>query len=560
MAKYRGRIAGVGLIVAGAGWGMTSAGRTGGWGLVVAAWGLVAAGTVTVLMVASSVWRGFWGTTGQIRRWNRRTRRTGGVQSLWQHFRITSSWAMRRQATTIRPSLAGLSMWRRLRTPVMTYAARLGHNGRRTLWISAENVVLRVAGARAGKSSAMADRIVDAPGAVVVTSTRVDLLLATAPVRAQRGPLLIFNPANIGKYASTLKWSPLAGCRDIETAQRRANDLIPESTVAERENWNLQARRALAPLLYAAARSNGNMQKVLRWVAAAGEELKNTAEEVAAILADAPESLSVRHSVRQFFGTNDRTRTSIVTTIMPALAWLANPKAAAIGDSPEEDQLDVDDMLDSCATVYLLGAPDGTTGPLTGALVAEIAYRSAYRAECQGGRLDPSLLLALDECALVAPGPVDRWTSDMGGRGIVLDIAVQSLAWLERVWGEVGRRIIVGNTAVVLVGAGCKDPADLDHWEALSGWREVERVTKDADGNVSSTTVERVPVITRDQIANLPKHRAVVYGAGPVCIIRTPRAYRRRDVRRALARNPYRTTAETNYAADPSSPEPESTA
>ena len=44
----------------------------------------------------------------------------------------------------------------------------------------------------------LAGQIIDAPGAVLVTSTRTDLLDQTGPLRAQRGPVYVFNPVGLG--------------------------------------------------------------------------------------------------------------------------------------------------------------------------------------------------------------------------------------------------------------------------------------------------------------------------------------------------------------------------
>lgn len=529
------RIVGAGLITGPAGYLITQvplehAGQA-GWTATLTGAALVAGGSYAWTTSRRA-------TASHISRWSRRARRNQGVQSYAGHLKTTSSLAMLLRAKTLKPSLADAAWLRLLRTPVTEYAAPIGKSGHRTLYVSHEDVVLRVAGARSGKTTAMACRIVDHPGAAVVTSTRVDLLHTTGPLRAKRGPLHVFNPAAVGGVASTLKWSPLAGCKSIETAMRRADDMIPASSSDEREAWNDQARRVLAPLLLAAARGDKTMAHVLGWASASGEQAKKAERLILQILEDAPEAAAMRENLKQFYGMtgeNEKTRSSIVTTLMPALQWLSNPTAAAIGDAPvNDDMLNVDELLDTNGTIYLLGGTNRITAALTGALVSEIAFRASQRAEgMPGGRLDPALLLALDEAALVAPGPLDRWTSDMGGRGIVLDIAVQSLAWLHSVWGETGARIILGNAAVVLLGAGCKDPDDIAHWEALSGNREEITETRDADGKVTSRSPRKVPVLSRDQIAALPKFHAVVYGLGPITIVRTPALFRRRDAKRA---------------------------
>ena len=49
-----------------------------------------------------------------------------------------------------------------------------------------------------GKSGELACRILDAPGAVIATSTRTDLVELTAACRARTGPVWVFNPSGLG--------------------------------------------------------------------------------------------------------------------------------------------------------------------------------------------------------------------------------------------------------------------------------------------------------------------------------------------------------------------------
>ena len=178
-----------------------------------------------------------------IAQWTAKNRKGGGVATWRDHWKVASKHAMRRQATVLRPSLGELSKWRRFRTPVTDYATELAKVARRGFWSTCEAVTLRVGGPRTGKTGELAGRIVDGPGAVIATSTRKDLIGLTAPSRAKIGPIQIFNPSGIGSIASTVKWTPLAGCRDLATAQRRASDMIPPANSEEAERWDSQARR-----------------------------------------------------------------------------------------------------------------------------------------------------------------------------------------------------------------------------------------------------------------------------------------------------------------------------
>jgi hypothetical protein len=455
-----------------------------------------------------------------IRVWSRRYRRTSGVASFWLLLWKASRWAMLRRAHVWRPSLAGVPWWRRWRVPAASYAVRMARVGALSIYSPVEDVTLRVGGPRTGKSGEIADHIADAPGAVIATSTRLDLLETVGPLRSQRGPVGIFNPSGLGGIASTMQFDPLTGCELPSTAYARAEDML--GTVgrgdSEREYWVAQARRVLSGLLHAAALGEATMEDVLAWVAAP-DTAKST---VLAYLRRSPAPAYVA-DVTQFLSTNDKTRSSITSTIMPALSWLTVDTAVAAA-APGGD-FDVDRLLASRGTVFLLGAADGQTAPLVAALTGHVARQARQLASVQPhGRLDPPLTLALDEAALICPVPLDQWTADMGGRGVTIHIAVQSRAQLEQRWGREGGAAILNNAGTVLIYGGTRDPHDLDAWTKLAG----ERVDED---------LGLVPVLSPAQIAQLPEKRVlIIRRATPAAVGTVRMAWRRRDVRKAQRR------------------------
>jgi len=184
-----------------------------------------------------------------------------------------------------------------------------------------------------------------------------------------------------------------------------------------------------------------------------------------------------------------------------------------------------------------LGDDDGTVAPLIGALTAEIAHQARALASTRpGGRLDPALTLALDEIALVCPTPLDRWMAELRKRSIVIHAACQGLGQLRQRWGDNGASMILNSAAAVLVFGGCKDAADLSLFGDLAGHREETVHTRDAHGRITSTSTRLVPVIAPAMLAGLANHRALLIRRGmPVALVRTPIAWRRRDVRRTAA-------------------------
>ena len=425
-------------------------------------------------------------TRGQIARRQDLDQRTSGVASWLDVAETAGVQALRAKAGVLRPSMATWS-WRERRkldpTQLGVEVVRLGWGmpGQR-IWSSCEDATLRIGGPRTGKTLSLACHGLDAPGALITTSTRLDLAEMVHAVRDARGAVHFFNPAGLGGLESTVRWRVLSGCEDFATAQRRATDLVPESQ-GEAQRWDAQARRILALLMHAAAASGRSMRDVVRWSADTGEEALN--EIVAALTGVGVGGRDRAAAVREFWKTNDRTRTSITTTMATPLAWMGDDRARALGDAAPDDPalVDVRRLIARGETLHLIGHEDHTgLSPLIAALTAEVAHAARTLASARpGGRLDPPLTMLLDEAALVCPVPLDRWTADMGGRGVTLHISAQSLSQLRQRWGDDGAGTIVANVAAFLVFGGSPAAADLAHISSLTGEHRMRVVGTDHD-------------------------------------------------------------------------------
>ena len=241
---------------------------------------LIVAGAV-VLLVG---WHRWSRSRATVTRWSARSRRRAGVASTLDVARHAGTVATRRRACTVRPSLGSLSRRERLGVPTSAVGVELCRVGVQRVWSSIEDVTLVFGGPRTGKTGWLAGRVLDAPGAAVVTSTRTDLLELCAPIRQKtRGPVFVFNPVGLGGIRSTISFDPLTGCTDPVTAMERATDMVSATSRAshgDAERWDAQARRVLAALLHAAALGGGSMRDVLGWVA----DNDRAAREVPALL------------------------------------------------------------------------------------------------------------------------------------------------------------------------------------------------------------------------------------------------------------------------------------
>lgn len=437
----------------------------------------------------------------------------GGVATWTDIGEKASGAAMRSRAVTLRPTLAAATTRARRRLPVTEYAVPLVRTGwlpvGNTVWSSCEEVTLRIGGPRSGKSASLACHALDAPGALLVTSSRTDLLNATRNVRRFKGRVDVFNPTSLGGVESTVRWTPLAGCTDYGTAQRRAQDLIPASASTEGERWDVQARGLLATLLYAAATSGGSMRTVLGWISPADSVAR---DEILSALGTAPAARSMVTQIRSLYATNDRTLSSITATLLPHLKWVNDPALAAAADAHVGDRLDTSDLLDigrfvrsGTDTLYLVGRDDGAP-TIIGALTAEVAHQVRLHAGYLGGRLDPPMTAVLDEAPLTCgPIPLHDWTADVGGFNFTLHIAAQSLAQLRDVWGRERAAAILANTGSLIVFGNIKSADDLQEISTLCGTR---LVAVDDDDN------RPLPVMTPAEISTLPTGTALVLRNG----------------------------------------------
>jgi hypothetical protein len=465
------------------------------------------------------------------RRWGRAVRRKDGLASTVDVLRYGSGSAMRRQATRVRPSLRELTRWQRRRLPVTEVAVPLCRAGRLRVWASIEDVVLAFGIPRYGKTAWLGGLILDAPGAVIATSTKPDLYEATRELRGRRGPVAVFNATGVGGLASSVGFDPVSGCADPVVAGWRAQDMLPcGDGDGEREHWTGLARDAFAGLLHAAALGGLDMSAISGWVA----DPDHAAEEVVPLLegSDDPSGAYAKAAIA-FFDTNTKTRSSITASMRPAFAWLPNPHARACTDTTGHGEFTVAQLLRTRGSVYVLGAEDGSTASLVAGFTGHIAREARRIADLQpGGRLDPTLRLALDEAALICPIPLDRWSADMGGRGIQIVACFQSRSQVIGRWGATGAACLINNAGALLLYGGCKDAADLAFWSALFGDRDEEVLTRDAHGGVQSRGVRKVPVFSPAQLASLPKFRVVVWRSSMLPVLgKVEKFWTRREYR-----------------------------
>jgi type IV secretion system protein VirD4 len=447
-------------------------------------------------------------------------------------------WSRLRAVRIGRRSRPSLPWWALMILPVTAYAVRLGrgHIGRRVI-ASMEDQTLVLAAPRTGKSGWLADRIIDHPGAVVTTTTRTDLFENTAPLRSQHGVLHVFNPEGIGGLLSTFRWNPLQGCEQPAVALQRAASLTAATEskgLQDMAFWIGKASTALASLMHAAALEGLTMNEVYQW--AHGIEGSVPEQILSAHPAAAKGWLGPLREIHKPGKTAD----SIRMTVTRALAWLADPVVAAATSPGPGEGFDVADFVSGRHTLYMIGTgrEEAPIAPLFRAFAEYVHAGAALIGSLQPhGRLDPPMLMALDEVTQICPVPLPLWMADSAGKGILIVAVCHGLAQLETRWDNAGARAIWDTAGIKVILGGVSDPDTLERLSRLCGeiaLRTHARTLGDDGRRARTVTYQPVRVLPPELLRTLPDWRALVLrtNLSPV-IVRLRMAWRRRDYQRA---------------------------
>jgi type IV secretion system protein VirD4 len=425
-------------------------------------------------------------------------------------------------------SRASLPAWQRLTNPDQ-HSLRLGraHYGHR-LRIPVEEHALVMAPPRTGKTGLLAKLILRYPGAVVSTTTKADVFQLTSGIRAKRGPVRVFNPQEIGGVPSTFRWNPIAGCIDEAVAIRRADGFANAVSLSGTEDasfWSSKASSYLRALFHAAALAGGDMRLVVAWAL-------GNAEDAEDILARAG-AIQWALELGELRGEAEKTAATIKMVLSRALAFMTDPRLMQSVLPDDEPEFDIADFLRHQGTLYLIAESehdDSPVAPLFAAMAGEIHHVAAQLGQAApGGRLDPPLLMALDEIVQTCPVPLPTWLADSGGKGIQLIPVAHGEAQLRTRWQEDGAQVVLDTCGVKIWLPGISDTATLRMASDLCG----QAAFKERGQAFHS----RHDVMTPDMIRQLPAgHALIVRGGYAPVLARLDVAWKDRAYQRARRR------------------------
>jgi len=365
--------------------------------------------------------------------------------------------------------------------------------------------------------------LLDAPGAALVTLTKLDDLLLTLDHRRSCDrPVAVLDPFGVAPGVPELVWDPVTGCVDSMLAERRAKAFTAgtvKGAVAGGSGddaarfYAAEGAKVLQAFFHAAALTGRTLDHVLEWVA----DPKH-ASEPEEILRTHPHAAPFWDGLlRGALHGDDRTAGNTSTTVQQSMAlFFQESIRARCVPGPGRAATDIEDLISRGGTVYLLGRDDpyASASPLMTAIAEHVLDTALHLATSSPyGRLCPSFLACLDELPSTTPLPTLR-TRMANERALGLSFIYAAQTWRQLVicYGEDEARAMFALTNNILVFGGGKDGHFYREISELMGTARIARTTYSSGrGGWGKTTAgEDVPILRPEEIRQLPERQALV--------------------------------------------------
>jgi type IV secretory pathway TraG/TraD family ATPase VirD4 len=383
----------------------------------------------------------------------------------------------------------------------------LGKRADHWVWSGAQRSALILGPSRSGKTTTIiVPNVLCASAAVITTSTKTDVMTATAAARRRAGSCFVFDPMGLVDPPSgvdRIGWSPLRASTTWDGSLEMADAMVSASHRRARsqglahDHWSERSSALLSTLLFAASTAELDMAAVLQWTD------RHQGEQALEILASFHGEEHPANALLQgILATDGRELSGIWSTSSGVLGAYRSLGAL---DATREIALDVDQFVAQANTLYVCapGRQQVLLAPLVVGLLSEI-QGAAYRRSDTGR----PVLFALDELANIAPLPdLPQLVSEGGGQGVLTIGCLQDLSQARARWGrEADGLLSLFSTTLLL--RGITDMTTLQTLHAVAGQSEVlrisEAVNRDASGRRSHSrthTSSQEPRLGIDAIA-----------------------------------------------------------
>jgi len=354
----------------------------------------------------------------------------------------------------------------------------LGTTGAGLALADPQQALLVLGPPRSGKTTALAvPNLLAAPGPVVATSTKVDLLAATVSGRAELGRCWLFDPSGVIAVptgVTRLRWSPVVSASTWDEALVLARAMTsaarPAGRTGESSHWTERAEALLAPLLHGAHLAGLGMDAVVHWV------LRQDLDPARTALGRNGVDLAI-DVLAGLAATDPREQSGIWSSTAGVLAAY---RSDAVLDTAGAPNFDPRRLINSRDTIYICAPAryQDLVAPIVVAFLEQVragAYAASRGTESVGAAAGGAsaaavpLTLILDELANIAPIPdLPAMISEGGGQRLLTLACLQDLSQARQRWGPAADGFLsLFGAKLVLPGIG--DLATLELVSRLGG-------------------------------------------------------------------------------------------
>lgn len=385
------------------------------------------------------------------------------------------------------------------------------------IFSSFEDMLILIAGPRTMKSTAYSIPLVmSAPGALLATSNKRDVLDATRLYRSQQGQIWILDPQRVAQEEPTWFWDPLSYVTDETKAEKLAAQFATSARApgAKTDSYfDSEAENLISLMLLAAAKDGHAITQVYSWLTTPSER--------------APATVLERHgyvlhseSLMAMILLPEKQRDGVYGTARSLMGFLRNTSFTRwIVAQPGARAFVPADFVRTTDTLYLLSKEGGGgAGSIVAALTVAVSEAAEdFATASPGGRMPVPFLGVLDEAANICRfKDLDSLYSHYGSRGILFMTILQNWAQGEEVWGKGGMEKLWSAANVKLYGGGVDDDRYLKRLSDLIGTYERVQTSQSygKQGSSRSRSVQEKQILTVAELRELPKGRAVMFASG----------------------------------------------
>lgn len=435
------------------------------------------------------------------------------------------------------------------RSPLSEVGFHLGTNlnTREPVVLTLEDQVGILGPTGSGKSVFVSVRAaLDAPGPLVATSTKPEILDAITEARSALGRIHVFDPLDIAGWPQRMVWDPVAGAEFAETAVARGEAFtgaFAKDTDGAANNPFFQraAGIIIARLLHAASLHGASMHEVIQW--ALDLDRSTVARDILESHGGAEQMWA--QTLQTAMEGADETISSVRMTLAQKVEPLLSRKVLEqLVPRTDVETFDPAAFVTSTDTLIIITDDNARSNvaPLAAMLLNEIVDAAKFvAARSMHGRLDPPLRIVGDEIANVAPLPkLPPMLSDSRGAGVQWLVIFQSVAQMIARWGNDGAEQILANLNAALVLGGLQDKNALERFSELVGSSDVVQVSSSIDAHHSGTghniSLTERRTLRAEEIRQIPQGQALLlYRNAPAMLLELDAWYSRPDAEQIKA-------------------------